>query len=139
MKKLYKKKTTWRVLNSGTSLPPCKHQLTVLSPWLSHVTGSGWESNETTTGMMEELEKLGVLVEIEILKNGITSESPLYDTPLPCPLSTWFVMHGGLNGRGGREKKLHKKNLWTVLNFDTPHRLRTPARNDHALLPCSGL
>jgi hypothetical protein len=31
--------------------------------------------------MVEEPEKLGVLAEIKILKNGISSEKPLHDSP----------------------------------------------------------
>ena len=41
--------------------------------------------------MVEELEKLDVLAEIEILKNEITSENPLHDMPTPCSLSTFSL------------------------------------------------
>ena len=39
-------------------------------------------------GIEEEPEKLGVLAEIEILKNGNSCEKPLNDMLMPCSLGT---------------------------------------------------
>ena len=59
---------------------------------------------------VDEPEKLDALAEIEILKNGITSENPLHDMPMPCPLGTvvrdaWRVEQPRREGEGAAQEK----------------------------------
>ena len=71
-----------------------------------------------------------MLAKIEILKNGITSESEAPTRqPMPCMIGTavrdaWRVEIT----RGGVKKLPKKKTLWTVLNSGPSYSLRTPAR-----------
>jgi len=68
-----------------------------------------YDAKETTTGKAEEPEKLGLLAEIEFLKNAISCKKPLHDILMPCPLRAVIRDAHRLNDYGGRVKKLHKK------------------------------
>ena len=52
-----------------------------------NVADGSCEAGETTMGMAEEPEKLGVSAKVEILKGWISRDKPLHDKPMPCLLT----------------------------------------------------
>ena len=54
------------------------------------------ESKEIVTGVVEEPDCLGALVEIKSLTNGISNDKSLHDSPCPASLEQYFVMRGGV-------------------------------------------